>query len=282
MSFFEAATEQGALRGRGRVRRVRRQDLPAPGLHAGRAVHVVPGCARPGDPRASRRLTDQRYLDVQPKRIELVPLDREMGLPEFDARATRRRSSSRRSGSSTASTRTSRCRAGWPSGSWGAGCRTEVRLPARLRDKLSDQSTAAHLIQPSDDSWSSVPSRRWSRSDLRTCHGAVGCSLDAERRRRSSRQPAPFSDFMAFCREVELRPARGRRDRGRLEPLPAGSGSARPAPCEGRRARLQAHPRGHPADRDLHGRGQGRVRLGDVRTQDAVIGTSRSLVSAVK
>ncbi len=33
--------------------------------------------------RSFARLTDQRFLGVQPKRIELVNLDRQMALPEF-------------------------------------------------------------------------------------------------------------------------------------------------------------------------------------------------------
>ena len=81
-AFFEAATEQGVLRGEvsfvsyeGRIYRLlgytpaerfaRYQDAFAATL------------------RSFGRLTDRRYLDVQPKRIALVNPERQMGLPEF-------------------------------------------------------------------------------------------------------------------------------------------------------------------------------------------------------
>ena len=81
-AFFEAATEQGTLRGQvafiaydGKVYRIlgytpaelftRYQDAFATTLHS------------------FGRLTDSRYLDVQPRRIALVSPERPMGLPEF-------------------------------------------------------------------------------------------------------------------------------------------------------------------------------------------------------
>jgi predicted Zn-dependent protease len=81
-AFFEAATEQGVLRGEvsfvsyeGKIYRIlgytpaerfaRYQDAFAATLHS------------------FGRLTDPRYLDVQPKRIALVSPERQMALPEF-------------------------------------------------------------------------------------------------------------------------------------------------------------------------------------------------------
>jgi predicted Zn-dependent protease len=82
-ALFEAATEQGALRGEvsfvsydGKIYRIlgytpadrfaRYQDAFAATLHS------------------FGRLTEPRYLNVQPKRIALVNPGRQMGLPEFD------------------------------------------------------------------------------------------------------------------------------------------------------------------------------------------------------
>jgi len=81
-AFFEAATEQGVLRGEvtflsyaGKLYRIlgytpaerfaRYQDAFSATLHS------------------FGRLTDARYLDVQPKRVALVNPERPMALPEF-------------------------------------------------------------------------------------------------------------------------------------------------------------------------------------------------------
>jgi predicted Zn-dependent protease len=82
MAFFEAATEQGALRGEvsfvsyeGKIYRILGYTP------SGR----FPTYQNAFDAaiRSFSRLTDPRYLDVQPKRIALVNLDRQMALPEF-------------------------------------------------------------------------------------------------------------------------------------------------------------------------------------------------------
>jgi predicted Zn-dependent protease len=81
-AFFDAATEEGTLRGEvsfvsydGKIFRILGYTL------SGR----FPTYQNAFDAaiRSFGRLTDPRYLGVQPKRIELVNLDRQMALPEF-------------------------------------------------------------------------------------------------------------------------------------------------------------------------------------------------------
>ena len=81
-AFFEAATEEGTLRGEvsfvsyeGRVYQ----------LVAYAPAARLPAYQRAFDAaiRSFSRLTDARYLNVQPKRLELVNLERQMALPDF-------------------------------------------------------------------------------------------------------------------------------------------------------------------------------------------------------
>jgi predicted Zn-dependent protease len=81
-AFFDAATEEGTLRGE--ISFV---------SYAGKVYQLMgytpaarfPAYQRAFDAaiRSFSRLNDSRYLNVQPKRIELVSLEREMALPEF-------------------------------------------------------------------------------------------------------------------------------------------------------------------------------------------------------
>jgi predicted Zn-dependent protease len=79
---FEAATEHGALRGEaafvsydGKIFRIMGYAPAARfSAHQGAFETAI---------RSFSRLTDQRYLGVQPKRLELVNLARQMALPEF-------------------------------------------------------------------------------------------------------------------------------------------------------------------------------------------------------
>ena len=81
-AFFEAATDEGSLRGE-----------VAFVSYAGKLYRLLgyaPAARFPAYEgafdaaiRSFARLTDPRFLGVQPKRIELVDLDRQMALPEF-------------------------------------------------------------------------------------------------------------------------------------------------------------------------------------------------------
>ena len=81
-AFFEAAAEQGTLRGQvsfvsydGKIYRIL-------GYTPAGRFSTYQG-AFDASIRSFRRLSDPRYLDVQPKRIALVNLDRQMDLPQF-------------------------------------------------------------------------------------------------------------------------------------------------------------------------------------------------------
>jgi predicted Zn-dependent protease len=81
-AFFEAATEQGVLRGEvsfvsydGKIYRILAYT---PAARFSAYQNAFDAAIR-----SFSRLTDSRYLNVQPKRLELVNPDRQMGLPEF-------------------------------------------------------------------------------------------------------------------------------------------------------------------------------------------------------
>jgi predicted Zn-dependent protease len=81
-ALFDAATEEGTLRGEvsflaydGKIYRIMGYTPVARFSAYQRAFEQTI--------RSFSRLTDRRYLDVQPKRLELVNLDRQMALPEF-------------------------------------------------------------------------------------------------------------------------------------------------------------------------------------------------------
>jgi predicted Zn-dependent protease len=81
-AFFEAATEEGTLRGEvafvsyeGRIYRLVG--------YAAAARFSVYERVFDASIRSFSRLADERYLSVQPKRLQLVSLEREMALPEF-------------------------------------------------------------------------------------------------------------------------------------------------------------------------------------------------------
>ncbi len=81
-ALFEAATEEGTLRGEvsflsydGKIYRIMAYTPATRFAAYQRAFEDTIG--------SFSRLTDRRYLDVQPKRLELVSLDRQMALPEF-------------------------------------------------------------------------------------------------------------------------------------------------------------------------------------------------------
>ena len=81
-AFFEAATEEGVLRGEvsfvshdGKIYRILGYTPAARFSAYQNAFDAALG--------SFARLTDSRYLGVQPKRIDLVNLDRQMALPEF-------------------------------------------------------------------------------------------------------------------------------------------------------------------------------------------------------
>ena len=81
-AFFEATTDEGTLRGEvafvsyeGKIYRIL-------GYAPAARFSAYEG-AFDAAIRSFARLTDQRFLGVQPKRIELVNLDRQMALPEF-------------------------------------------------------------------------------------------------------------------------------------------------------------------------------------------------------
>jgi predicted Zn-dependent protease len=81
-AFFEAATEEGTLRGEvsfvsyeGRIYQV---VAYTPAVRFSAYQSAFDAAIR-----SFSRLTDARYLNVQPKRLELVNLEREMALPEF-------------------------------------------------------------------------------------------------------------------------------------------------------------------------------------------------------
>jgi predicted Zn-dependent protease len=81
-ALFQATTEEGALQGEvafvsydGKIYRLMGY-APAERFPAYRNAFNAAI-------RSFARLTDQRYLGVQPKRLDLVSLDRQMALPEF-------------------------------------------------------------------------------------------------------------------------------------------------------------------------------------------------------
>jgi predicted Zn-dependent protease len=82
VAFFEATTEQGVLRGEvafvaydGKIYRILAYT---PADRFASYQNAFDAAIRSFAP-----LTDSRYLGVQPKRIDLVTLDREMALPDF-------------------------------------------------------------------------------------------------------------------------------------------------------------------------------------------------------
>ena len=81
-AFFEVATEQGALRGQvafvAHDGKTFRLLAYTPAARFASYQNAFDAAIRSFAP-----LRDARYLDVQPKRIDLVRLDREMGLAEF-------------------------------------------------------------------------------------------------------------------------------------------------------------------------------------------------------
>jgi len=81
-AFFEAATEEGTLRGEvsfvswdGKIYRLMGY---APAARFSTYQNAFDAAIR-----SFSRLTDSRYLNVQPKRLEIVNLERQMALPEF-------------------------------------------------------------------------------------------------------------------------------------------------------------------------------------------------------
>jgi predicted Zn-dependent protease len=82
VSTFDAATDQGTLRGRvgfvsydGKLYRILGYTPAARfATYDGEFTAAIESFAP---------LRDQRYLSVEPKRIDLVTLDREMALPDF-------------------------------------------------------------------------------------------------------------------------------------------------------------------------------------------------------
>jgi predicted Zn-dependent protease len=81
-AVFDAATQEGTLRGQvsflsyeGKIYRIVGYTPVARFSSYQRAFEQTI--------RSFSRLTDRRYLDVQPKRLELVNLDRQMALPDF-------------------------------------------------------------------------------------------------------------------------------------------------------------------------------------------------------
>jgi predicted Zn-dependent protease len=82
VGFFEAATEQGTLRGE--VAFIGYDDKTYRILAYTPADRFASYQGAFGEAiRSFAALTDARYLDVQPKRIDIVTLDREMSLAEF-------------------------------------------------------------------------------------------------------------------------------------------------------------------------------------------------------
>jgi predicted Zn-dependent protease len=81
-AFFEAATQEGTLRGEvcfvsydGKIYQLMAYT---PAARFSAYQNAFDAAIR-----SFSRLTDSRYLNVQPKRLELVNPDRQMGLPEF-------------------------------------------------------------------------------------------------------------------------------------------------------------------------------------------------------
>jgi predicted Zn-dependent protease len=81
-AFFEASTEEGTLRGEvsfvswdGKIYRLMGY---APAARFSTYQNAFDAAIR-----SFSRLTDSRYLNVQPKRLEIVNLERQMALPEF-------------------------------------------------------------------------------------------------------------------------------------------------------------------------------------------------------
>jgi predicted Zn-dependent protease len=81
-AFFDAATEEGTLRGEASFVSYEGKIYRLVG-YAPAARFAAYQSALDAAIRSFSRLTDQRYLGVQPKRLELVNLDRQMALPDF-------------------------------------------------------------------------------------------------------------------------------------------------------------------------------------------------------
>jgi predicted Zn-dependent protease len=81
-AFFEAATEEGTLRGEVSFVSYEGKVYQLVG-YAPAARFSAYQKAFDAAIRSFSRLADARYLNVQPKRLELVSLDRQMALPEF-------------------------------------------------------------------------------------------------------------------------------------------------------------------------------------------------------
>jgi predicted Zn-dependent protease len=81
-AFFEAQTEQGALRGEVSFVNYEGRIFRLLGYTAADRFGDYQG-AFDGTIRSFSRLTDQRYLSVEPRRVQLVDLDRQMALSEF-------------------------------------------------------------------------------------------------------------------------------------------------------------------------------------------------------
>jgi predicted Zn-dependent protease len=81
-TLFEAATQEGTLRGEASFIAYDGKVLRIMGYTPAARFSAYQG-AFEETIRSFSRLTDRRYLDVQPKRLELVNLQRQMALPEF-------------------------------------------------------------------------------------------------------------------------------------------------------------------------------------------------------
>jgi predicted Zn-dependent protease len=81
-ALFEAATEEGTLRGEVAFVSYDDRIYRIMGYTSAERFSAYQG-AFEGTIRSFSRLTDRRYLDVQPKRLDLVNLERQMALPEF-------------------------------------------------------------------------------------------------------------------------------------------------------------------------------------------------------
>jgi predicted Zn-dependent protease len=81
-AFFDAATEEGTLRGEVSFVSYEGKIYQLMG-YAPAARFAAYQRAFDASIRSFSRLTDARYLNVQPKRLELVSLERQMALPEF-------------------------------------------------------------------------------------------------------------------------------------------------------------------------------------------------------
>ena len=82
---FEAQTEQGAVQGVVAFIRVRGSHLPAPRLHAGGKLQAYDKTFRSSIGSFSE-LKDPARLNVEPYKVELVKVDREMTVADFNAK----------------------------------------------------------------------------------------------------------------------------------------------------------------------------------------------------